>query len=63
MDAMKSLSTRTENTNALSPHSYFRFLPLEAQQATIRRLALRGLDAEEIAKQIDWPVERVRFVI
>ena len=45
--------TRTEQLQ-------FQRLPADAQRATLWRLALRGLSAEQVAERIGWPVDQVR---
>jgi hypothetical protein len=41
----------------------FRSIPSDAQRATLRRLALRGLDDVEIAALTGWTPDQVRTVL
>lgn len=44
-------------------HWHFRAMPPEVQRGAIRRLALSGLDEENIAAQIGWSVDGVRRIL
>ena len=39
---------------------HFESLPAEAQRAALRRLALSGLTAEQVASRVGWSVAEVR---
>lgn len=41
----------------------FQRLPAGAQRAALRRLALSGLSAEQVAERIGWPVAEVKEVV
>jgi len=49
----------------IDAHSLWRFrtTPDEVQRCTVRRLALCGLQEEEIAARTGWSADRVRRVI
>ena len=51
-------------TRVASPmHWHFRVMPQEVQRDAIRRLALSGLAAEDIAARTGWSVDGVRRTI
>jgi hypothetical protein len=62
MDSLQQRSVAT--TRAASPvHWHFRAMPPEVQRGAIRRLALSGLSAEDIAARTGWSVDSVRHAI